>query len=321
MKAPLVSVIVPNYNHAPYLRERIDSILHQTCQDFELILLDDCSTDDSREIINSYKDNPHVSHIVLNEKNSGNTFIQWDKGVSLARGKYIWIAESDDVALPQLLGTLVEQLEKHPEASVAYCHSKLINAEGHIISEHNQDNPAYAGQITLHDSRQFVRYLLNFNFIYNASMAVFCRKYFFMANPDFKDYRFCGDWHFWASISACGKVIEVHDMLNLFRQHQRKVTEHAKTMVALRWKNELQTIDYLSSLYFLTKLEKVCLKGRLSKRLRNAEMSDEEKQHLRKLFPSLCDGNMWHVLCYEIGKSLFGFLRNYQKMLFLSRFF
>ena len=81
MNEPLVSVIVPNYNHAPYLRERIDSILNQTFQDFELILLDDCSPDNSREIINSYKDNPHVSHIVLNEENSGNTFVQWDLGV------------------------------------------------------------------------------------------------------------------------------------------------------------------------------------------------------------------------------------------------
>lgn len=321
MNEPLVSVIVPNYNHAPYLRERIDSILNQTFQDFELILLDDCSPDNSREIINSYKDNPHVSHIVLNEENTGNTFVQWERGIKLARGKYIWIAESDDVALPELLGTLVEQLEQHPDASVAYCHSKLINAEGQVISEHNQYNPAQSGQVTLHDSRQFLRYLLIFNYIYNASMAVFCRKYYFTANPDFKGFRFCGDWHFWASISANGKVIEVHDMLNLFRQHQRKVTEHAKTMVALRWKNELQTIEYLCSLCQLSPLERKCLKGRLTKRLEKAEMSNAEKKQLRSQFSALCDGNIWFILCYEIGKNVFGFLKNYQKMLFLSRFF
>lgn len=69
----MVSVIVPNYNHAPFLRERIDSILAQSYTDFELILLDDCSTDNSRDILNSYRDNPHVSHIIFNEKNSGST--------------------------------------------------------------------------------------------------------------------------------------------------------------------------------------------------------------------------------------------------------
>ena len=56
----MVSVIVPNYNHASYLVERIESILNQTYQDFELILLDDCSTDDSREVLLKYKDNPKV---------------------------------------------------------------------------------------------------------------------------------------------------------------------------------------------------------------------------------------------------------------------
>ncbi len=68
---PTVSVIVPNYNHASFLKQRINSILEQTYQDFELILLDDCSTDNSREILEQYRSNPHVSHIAHNEINSG----------------------------------------------------------------------------------------------------------------------------------------------------------------------------------------------------------------------------------------------------------
>lgn len=83
----MVSVIVPNYNHASYLVARIESILNQTYQDFELILLDDCSTDDSREVLLKYKDNPKVTHLVFNEQNSGSPFIQWHKGVQLAEGE------------------------------------------------------------------------------------------------------------------------------------------------------------------------------------------------------------------------------------------
>jgi len=94
---PTVSVIVPNYNHARYLRRRVDSILAQTYSDFELILLDDCSTDHSREILASYRDNPKV-RVEFNAKNSGTPFKQWNKGVQMARGRYIWIAESDDYA-------------------------------------------------------------------------------------------------------------------------------------------------------------------------------------------------------------------------------
>ena len=95
---PTVSVIIPNYNHAPYLRQRIDSVLKQDYQDFEVILLDDCSKDDSRQVLDSYRNHPKVSHVVYNEQNTGNTFIQWERGVNLAQGRYIWIAESDDVA-------------------------------------------------------------------------------------------------------------------------------------------------------------------------------------------------------------------------------
>src|ERR1700746_3879780 len=107
---PKVSVIVPNYNHARFLQKRIDSILNQTFQDFELILLDDCSTDVSRAILSQYANDPRV-RLEFNAMNSGSTFKQWNKGVRLARGKYVWIAESDDYADERLLQRLVDALE------------------------------------------------------------------------------------------------------------------------------------------------------------------------------------------------------------------
>ena len=77
---PLVSIIIPNYNHARYLKQRLESIFNQTYQNFEVIFLDDCSTDNSSDIIEQYKDNPHLSQIVVNETNSGSPFKQWNKG-------------------------------------------------------------------------------------------------------------------------------------------------------------------------------------------------------------------------------------------------
>ena len=83
---PLVSVIVPNYNHARYLEQRLDTVFNQTYQNFEVIILDDKSTDNSLEVINRYKDNPHLSQIVVNSQNTGSPFKQWDKGINLAKG-------------------------------------------------------------------------------------------------------------------------------------------------------------------------------------------------------------------------------------------
>lgn len=93
-----VSVIIPNYNYARFLQQRIESVLAQTYTDYEIILLDDASTDDSVSILNHYKTNSRVAHLEINSVNTGSPFAQWQKGISLSRGKYIWIAESDDAA-------------------------------------------------------------------------------------------------------------------------------------------------------------------------------------------------------------------------------
>lgn len=66
-----VSVIIPNYRHALYLKERIDSVLEQTYRDFEVIILDDCSPDDSREIIETYRTREKIAHIVYNDATAG----------------------------------------------------------------------------------------------------------------------------------------------------------------------------------------------------------------------------------------------------------
>src|SRR5260370_33694300 len=126
-----VSVIVPNYNHARYLHKRIDSVLGQTYQDFELILLDDCSTDHSRDILSPYGTNPRV-RIEFNEKNSGSTFKQWNKGVRMANGKYIWIAESDDYADKRLLERLVETLEGNEKMVFAFCRSWRVTEDDQL---------------------------------------------------------------------------------------------------------------------------------------------------------------------------------------------
>lgn len=117
---PTVSIIVPNYNYAGYLRTRIESILAQTYQDFELILLDDASTDNSAEILEYYRNCDKVTICDINAKNTGSPFLQWKKGVTLSQGKYIWIAESDDFADEHFLETAVELLDAYPDAALCF---------------------------------------------------------------------------------------------------------------------------------------------------------------------------------------------------------
>lgn len=98
MNNPFISVVIPNYCHSKYLTQRIESVLNQTYQNFEVIILDDCSPDNglSRFVIEKFRDNFRVSYIIYNEENTGNTFMQKEKGIRVAKGDLCWIAKSDD---------------------------------------------------------------------------------------------------------------------------------------------------------------------------------------------------------------------------------
>lgn len=223
-QTPLVSVIVPNYCHASYLRERIDCILNQTFQNYELILLDDCSTDKSTDILMSYKDNPKVSHIVVNEKNTGNTFKQWEKGVALARGKYIWIAESDDYADETFLDSIMAVFCLHEDCVIVRTGSYLVNERGRVLLN---DYDVWKEDETIHyyDGLKYIRHnMMHFNFIYNASMLVFRKDVFCIIDKSYQDLRYTGDWQCWIEMLMYGGICEYRRKLNYFRQHDNKVS-------------------------------------------------------------------------------------------------
>jgi len=306
MKKPLVSVILPNYNHAPYLKERIDSILTQEYQNLELIILDDKSTDNSLDVIQKYKDHPKVSHIIANEENTGNTFVQWERGISLAQGEYVWIAESDDVAKPQLLGTLVEALQSHPKAVVAYCHSQMIDSQSKPM-EMTWHPQGSSGETIVYEGNDFIkRKMIVHNHIYNASMVVFKRSVFHMIPTDYQRYRYCGDWLFWTYVSTHGQVIEVCNPLNLYRQHHIKVTVNSQ-IDGRKWIDIGNILRTISNLLSINNLQRKCLRGRSTKRF--LKENKNRFQNIRDEFPDIYGGTTLDIVLYEIGK-MFGFLKS-----------
>lgn len=213
---PTVSVIIPNYNHAPYLKERIDSVLNQTYQDFEVIILDDKSTDNSREVIEQYRNHPKISHIIYNEINSGSTFKQWEKGIELATGEWIWIAESDDWCEYNLLESLITGIIKNSEKiiSFAYCQSYFVlpNHQFSIRGFNGLLEDVFSKESFLED------HLIPKNEVYNASMAIFRKSFFPEISEEYKNYKYCGDWVFWAELSRKGDIFRTIKPLNYFRK-------------------------------------------------------------------------------------------------------
>ncbi|MDP4286105.1 MAG: glycosyltransferase [Bacteroidota bacterium] len=216
-----ISVIIPNYNHASFLRERINSVLNQAYQDFELIILDDCSTDNSREIIETYRNHLKVSHIIYNTENSGSTFKQWKKGIELAKAELIWIAESDDYADINFLATLVDKF-KDETVSLAYCRTV-------VVGEDKRQNLYQWGEAMQPETwnsdhtfigKEFINSFLKYrNVIPNASAVIFKKKYFTDVD-DILKMRYAGDWLLWIRLAEKGNIAYSHKTLNYFREHR-----------------------------------------------------------------------------------------------------
>ena len=228
---PKVSVILPNYNYARYLKARIDSILNQTFQDFELILLDDCSTDNSAQVLEGYRKHPLVAHLVVNTQNTGSPFAQWFRGIGLAQGEYIWIAESDDLAEPTFLETTAALLDRYPQAAVCYTGSTQIDENGTPLPyDMDKWKPWQRGRHAAFGGRDYIEH--NFywrNYIGNASAALFRKSCFERAGVEqCLAMRYSGDWLFWFRMALTGDVVEVYRKLNYFRQHTQKVTVKAE---------------------------------------------------------------------------------------------
>ena len=226
MNKPFVSVIIPNYCHARYLDERLTSVLNQTYPHFEIIILDDCSPDNgaSKAVIEKYRKNPHVSHIVYNEVNSGSPFKQWHKGFDLAKGDYIWIAESDDSCDCHFLEVLTKIMTGNSQCTLALCRSVTIDSEGYKTGVHyTQKEKDKAINM---DGRSFISKEMQYaNLVCNASSALFRKDVLSEIKQDYTDYKACGDWLFWIYIMEHGDVSYTPLMLNYYRMHDTNTTE------------------------------------------------------------------------------------------------
>ena len=268
-----VSVIVPNYCHAKYLDQRIQSILNQTYQNFELIVLDDCSPDDgtSKAVIEKYRSNPHVSHIVYNEQNSGSTFKQWDKGISLAKGDLIWIAESDDFCEPTLLEVLVKEFKQNEKLTLAYTLLQEVDAEGNPI-RYLCYTPS--GVTRLKGSDYVRRYMTTCNHCANASAALFKKSVYCQIDKQFTTYKAGGDMLFWIAIAEQGDVAIVNKRLNYFRQHSVKVTGRS-VRAGINTYEFKKTYHYIISHFNLTPSRKRLIKEKLLFQILQTEYETE----------------------------------------------
>ncbi len=134
MSCPLVSIIMASYNHADYIEEAVESVIQQDFNSWELIIVDDASTDQTAEVLELYKNNPkiHIFYSKVNRKIHSRNF-----AAAEAKGKYLAFLNSDDLFLPEKLKSQVDHLENHPECGVVFSHVGIIDQNSRRLASHS----------------------------------------------------------------------------------------------------------------------------------------------------------------------------------------
>lgn len=228
-----VSVILPNYNHARYLSERITSVLRQTLPPDEIIFMDDCSSDDSVQVARALLEVSNIPHkIVVNTENSGGVFRQWIKGMGLAKNDLIWIAETDDSADPNFLQHVTEGFSRD---DVMASFGRILCIDQHGESRNDLDayfnglkDFSWSTSKIVPTHKAFSHDFSITNVIANASALVFRKPHLTSAEVKrLYEYRFAGDWYFYALVARGGSIAYCRKARSMFRINQTSTSRSA----------------------------------------------------------------------------------------------
>lgn len=231
-----VSAVVPNYNYAAYIGERLRSVFDQTHPLREVIVLDDASPDTSLdEIARTTQAAGRTIDLVVNAKNSGSPFPQWLKGVERAKGDYVWIGEADDLADPTFVARLVDRMQTAGSV-LGFTDSRQIDETGAALGDSyrpymNEIEPgAFDAAFDMDGPEFLARFLAVKNVILNVSGVIFHRQTlleaFAAVGDDLFNWRVAGDWRLYAEICAKpgSRISFLPEALNTHRRHSVSVT-------------------------------------------------------------------------------------------------
>jgi glycosyltransferase involved in cell wall biosynthesis len=229
-----ISVVVPNYNYAQYLPERLNSILKQDYPIFEILFLDDLSTDESLDVANKILAGQDIDYrIISNDENSGSVFKQWKKGVDLARGTHVWIAEADDSCSENFVSETRKGF-RTPGVVLSYSESSQIDEDGNFLAQNylyyvsDVDPHRWLTPFVLDGHQAAAEIFCIKNTIPNVSAVIFdsaCLRNVLHLNQErILSYRLAGDWLVYVELLKYGSIAFTPVPANIHRRHQNSVT-------------------------------------------------------------------------------------------------
>lgn len=232
----LVSVIVASYNHAEYLEERMDSLINQTYKNIEILVIDDCSTDTSVEVLRKYETHPKVN-LIVREKNGGWVAVS-NQGVEISKGEFIIFANCDDSCESQMIEKLVASMHKNQTAGISYCRSKMMDEVGNLLGDDFANREGSFKSKCKYDvlitKREMGLFLLHSCVIPNLSAALIRKDCYLDSGGMTTFYKVCADWDLFFRVIERFDVAYVAEPLNNFRQHKTTIRSSTKERILYR---------------------------------------------------------------------------------------
>lgn len=239
---PLASICIPSYNYAKYIAFAIESVLGQTYRNFELIVVDDCSQDNTEEIIRKYAALNRKIRIYRNETNLGMVG-NWNRCLELAHGNYVKVMGADDLLEPSCLEKSVKFLESNPNVSLLSCTRTLIDKDGQPIrtSAYSHRFQVVAG------TRAIKKCFFTANLIGEPAAVMFRKKD--AARGFDPRYRQLTDLEMWFNLLEKGDFAFIPEPLCRFRVHQEQTTKTNVSSLAFMNDELLLYRDYIGKTY------------------------------------------------------------------------
>lgn len=228
---PKVSVLMPSYNYARYLPFAVESILSQSYSDLELIITDDCSTDNSREVVEHWKKrDPRVVGVnhVINRGLAGAR----NSGLAVSSGQFIALCDADDIWQPDKLKIQMEVFQRNQEVGLVHCDSAIIDGDGNPTGQLFSSMIHRAGQPT---SGNLFEELCQRNFLCNPTV-ILRREAVQCAGGFDESLRSLEDWVCWAKVSKNYPFYYVDEPLVRYRIHGSGLSRNSKNMALNRIK-------------------------------------------------------------------------------------
>lgn len=221
----LVSIVVASYNHAEFLEQRMESLIEQTYQDIEILVIDDCSSDDSVEVLAKYQSHPKVN-LIVRETNGGWVTVS-NQGIEMSSGEFVIFANCDDSCDLNMVQRLVDAMERYPTAGISFCRSLFVNEEDQVIGNdfdtRERSFRRRCASDTLLKKEEMSRFLLHSCVIPNLSAALFRKECFVFVGNLSSFYRVCCDWDLFFRVVTEYDVAYIAAPLNRFRQHNTSI--------------------------------------------------------------------------------------------------